>query len=204
MKQEVNLLSSTTVGQLFNFLNFFFGLLLALNCFFDVEHRISQMINFEDNIGILIDIITAASAIYIAYESINSPFDDVIITTKFYERFKTVIYAFSLHFVALANVIDNPNVIFSTLYEELEIATDGTIFDTNDVTYFESLDLDYLQSINKTFLDSVYVAKTWFSISATIYVFYFYLANKPDFGKTWQIFFKRTFIMRLRLSTRWV
>ena len=194
---EILYLNTTTVGQLFNFLNVIASLMVLVNSFFDIDYRISKMTHFEDNIGIVIDIVCCIAAFVVGYYSLLTPYDNLEVTTKATENFRTTIYMLSLHIAAQATVVDNPALIFSTAYELIGDVTDGSIVDTGDVTYIESTSISFLTNINKYFLEAIYYSKTWLTIAGIIYSAYVIRANKPDFGESCRVYFIKTSFGRI-------
>lgn len=189
---EINYISTTTIGQLFNFMNMITSSLIFVNTIFDINYRISNMSNFEDNLGIFSDIFSSIAAFVILYYSIITPFELIEVNQKSTEKFRTIMYAFSLHLASQSTVIDDPSIIFSTTYETIGTITNDTIFDSGNVSYIEATSLSFLKNINKYFIMFIYYSKMWLTISGIIYIIYVVRTNLPFFGKC--RFFKYFFI----------
>lgn len=190
-------ISTTTVGQLYNFLNVVASVIVFINCFFDMDYRIKKMQQFEDNIGIVSDMMSCIAAFVVAYYSLNTPFDLVEVTTRATENFRTVAYMLSLHIASQAAVVDNPSLLFSTAYDAIGDATGGTILDTGELTYIRATPKAFVKNINKYCLEAIYISKYWLAIAALVYSVYVVRANQPSFNRKCRLFFQKTFLGRI-------
>lgn len=187
----------STLGQLFNFLNFVAAAILSLNCVFDAEYRISQMGQFEDNIGVVSDVYSTVAAFFVMYFSLKTPYEELEITTVAQENLFTVIYLIGLHVAAMSEVVDDPNLIFSKTFELVNELANGTTISTGNVDYYDVHSMGFMARVSTVFLDLIYASKVWCTIAGFVYGFYVIAANPPTPGKEWRKIFTLTAVSRL-------
>jgi len=206
MGEKVLFISATTFGQLFNFFVTLASIIVSVNCFFDIEYRIREMTMFEDNIGIVVDIISGIAALTVAYYSIITPYDETEIVTTADENFRTVLYMICLHMAGQAEVVDDPAIVFSGVFKQatnlgdvIEENIDKTLFNPEDTnpTFFQSFDFELIESLTTLYLEAIYVSKIWLTIAGIVYSAYVVRAHYPSFGYECCRIFTYTLLGRL-------
>lgn len=180
MGEKHTFISVTTFGQLFNFFVCLAGVIVAVNCFFDLEYRVKNMTQFEDNIGIVVDILSGSAALVVTYFSIITPYDAIEIVTTAEENFRTVIYMICLHMAGQAEIVDDPAIIFSGVFDSISEITNGTAVDVGEeITFQRAYDKDLYLGLVNGFLNLIYMSKIWLTIAGVIYSFYVIRAHYP-------------------------
>lgn len=180
MSEKQTFISVTTFGQLFNFFVTLAGVIVAVNCFFDLDYRLNNMTRFEDNIGVVVDLISGIAALSVSYFSIITPYDAIEIVTTADENFRTVLYMICLHMAAQAEIVDDPAIIFSGVFEAVGEFTNGTAVDVGEeISFTQAFEMDLYTGLIKGFLNLIYLSKIWLTIAGVIYSFYVIRAHYP-------------------------
>lgn len=207
MPEKQLFISVTTFGQLFNFFVTLASVTVAVNAFFDLDHRLREMTQFEDNIGVVVDIISGVAAIAVAYYSIITPYDAIEIVTTADENFRTVLYMICLHMAGQSEIVDDPAIVFSGVFDQASNAADfleegisnETFFDPDQTnpTFFQSFDFELIESLTSLFLNAIYMSKVWLTIAGVVYSAYVIRAHYPLCDTQCIRIFAFTFLGRL-------
>ena len=186
--------STTTLGQLYNFFNVLGSMIMFVNCVLDINYRLREQVHLEDNLGIVADVMSSVGAMFVAYYSLNTPFDTTRVTTRVTQRFRTVVYLICLHMASQGSVLDDPTLIFSTQYELIGDLTSTVSPLEEDLSFTRSLGMGELVAINRIVINVIYGTKIWLTVSASIYSLYVVAASSKKYMR---LIYMWTFLCRL-------
>lgn len=191
---------AATVGQLFNFLVFCASLIILINNVMEFRYKVVLFKHFEDNLGLLNNILIMATSFGATFFSISSPYEDEAYAdyTDGDETFTTVLYLVFLLVSSLSVPTDDPTILFRSTYEAIIVATNGTLVSEN-INVYELEGEQLITDIGVWYIQGVNYSKLFLFLAALVYAIRVVLDNKPDLGKETRRNFREFIIGRVLL-----